>query len=90
MNTTGDETEGIRRTRLVEINSTVESQDGETERKRLEAQHGQVWDTSQLSNDFEVLAFAAPFVVVRRKSDGRKGSLEFQHHPRFYFNFALD
>jgi hypothetical protein len=29
----------------------------------------------------------APFVVVRRLSDGQKGSLEFQHHPRFYFNF---
>jgi hypothetical protein len=32
----------------------------------------------------------APFVVVRRKADGRKGSLEFQHHPRFYFNFMPD
>jgi hypothetical protein len=26
-------------------------------------------------------------VVVRRRSDGGKGSLEFQHQPRFYFNF---
>ena len=90
MDITNDETEPIRRKRLAEINTTVESHDEGTERKRLEAQHGQVWDTSQLSNDFEVLAFAAPYVVVRRKSDGRKGSLEFQHHPRFYFNFALD
>ena len=30
----------------------------------------------------------APFVVVRRKGDGKKGSLEFQHQPRFYFNFS--
>jgi hypothetical protein len=29
-------------------------------------------------------------VVVKRKSDGVVGSLEFQHHPRFYFNFAED
>lgn len=29
----------------------------------------------------------APLVVVRRKADGVKGSLEFQHNPRFYFNF---
>jgi hypothetical protein len=28
--------------------------------------------------------------VVRRKSDGVKGSLEFQHNPRFYFNFKSD
>ena len=29
----------------------------------------------------------APLVVVRRKSDGVKGSLMFQHSPRFYFGF---
>jgi hypothetical protein len=88
MNT--DETEGIRRNRLAEINSTVESQDGQAERKRLETQYGQVWDTAQLSEAFEVLGFMAPYVVVRRRSDGRKGSLEFQHGSRFYFNFVLN
>jgi hypothetical protein len=62
----------------------------EPERKRLEAQYGRVWDTDQLSQEFEVLGFMAPYVVVRRKSDGRKGSLAFQHLPRFYFNFVLD
>jgi hypothetical protein len=90
MNTTNDETEPIRRKRLAEIGSAVESNDRETERKRLEAQHGQVWDSDQLSQEFEVMGFMAPYVVVRRKSDGRKGSLEFQHHPRFYFNLVLD
>jgi hypothetical protein len=35
-----------------------------------------------------VIGFLAPFVVVRRKIDGVKGSLEFQHHPRFYFGFS--
>jgi hypothetical protein len=29
-------------------------------------------------------------VVARRKSDGMRGSLEFQHHPRFYFNWEDD
>lgn len=85
-----DETEEIRRNRLVTINSAVESHNPQIERQRLEAQYGQVWDTAQLSVDFEVLGFMAPYIVVRRKSDGRKGSLEFQHLPRFYFNFALD
>jgi len=37
--------------------------------------------------NFDVLGFMAPVVVVRRKSDGQKGSLFFQHHPRFYFGF---
>jgi len=85
-----DETEQIRRGRLAAINNAVESQDTDTERKRLQAQHGGVWDTGQLSAEFEVLGFMAPYVVVRRRADGRKGSLEFQHWPRFYFNFVLD
>ena len=90
MSKTNDETEPIRRTRLAEITSQIESNDQGTERTRLEAQYGRVWDADQLSADFEVLGFIAPYLVVRRKSDSRKGSLEFQHHPRFYFNFVLD
>ena len=90
MSTTNDETEPIRRNRLAEIGSALESDIQETERKRLEARYGPVWDTEQLSAEFEVVGFIAPYAVVRRKSDGRKGSLEFQHHPRLYFNFVLD
>lgn len=77
-----DPTEDIRRERLAEINAAPGS------RQALEAQYGQVWDTQQLGDDFEVIGFMAPLVVVRRRSDGVKGSLEFQHQPRFYFNFA--
>ena len=79
-----DETEPIRRQRLAEINTEPGS------REALEAEYGQVWDAGQLTEDFEVLGFLAPYVVVRRKSDGVKGSLEFQHQPRLYFNFVLD
>ena len=82
-----DETESFRRAEVNRINSEVQSDDKATERKRLEGIHGQVWDTDQLSTDFEVRSFAAPYVIVTRKSDGAKGSLEFQHSPRFYFNF---
>jgi hypothetical protein len=32
----------------------------------------------------------APLIVVQRKADGVKGSLEFQHEPRYYFNFVED
>ena len=90
MTITNDPTEEVRRNRLAELSGAVESQNPTTERQHLEAQHGQVWDTPELSNDFEVIGFMAPYVVARRKSDGRKGSLEFQHMPRFYFNFVLD
>ena len=79
---THDPTESIRRERLNEINAEAGS------RQALEARYGQVWDTDQLRQDFEVEGFMAPFVVVRRTSDGQRGSLEFQHHPRFYFNFV--
>lgn len=47
----------------------------------------QVWDTTQLQEDFEVTGFAAPFVVVRRKSDGARGTLMFAHSPRYYFGW---
>jgi hypothetical protein len=79
-----DPTEAARRERLAEINAEPGS------REALAAEHGQVWDGEQLRQDFEVIGFLAPLVVVRRKADGVKGSLEFQHMPRFYFNFVPD
>jgi len=47
----------------------------------------QTWDTAALQRDFTVQAFAAPLVVVVRKDDGVRGTLEFTHSPRVYFNF---
>lgn len=79
-----DPTEAARRQRLTEINAQPGS------RADLEVRFGQVWDTEQLRQDFEVIGFLAPFVVVRRRVDGVKGSLEFQGSPRFYFNWQAD
>jgi hypothetical protein len=79
-----DPTETIRRSMAQEINSTA------GDRERLEAQHGQVWDTQQLQTDFDVQGFAAPLIVVRERSTGRMGSLFFQHSPRFYWGFTPD
>ncbi len=76
-----DEMDHLRRVRLSEINGQPGGRDA------LEAAHGRVWDTRQLAEEFEVIGFLAPLVVVRRKADGAKGSLEFQHNPRFYFNW---
>lgn len=76
-----DPTENVRRELVAEINAAPGS------REALEAQHGKVWDTSELSAEFEVTGFLAPFVSARRKADGVKGSLMFQHSPRFYFGF---
>jgi len=79
-----DLTQTSRRQQLAEINADPGS------REALEAKHGQVWDTQQLREQFEVLGFAAPLIVVRRRSDSIKGSLYFQHDPRFYFDFQAD
>jgi hypothetical protein len=76
-----DSTEAARREMVTEINSV------EGERAQLEAEHGQVWNTTELQTDYSVVGFMAPFVVVVRKADGVKGSLLFQHSPRFYFDF---
>lgn len=82
--TTVDVTEQIRRERVVEINSNA------APRADLEARYGKVWNLEELSAEYVISGFMAPFVVVRRKSDGVVGSMEFQHSPRFYFNFSED
>lgn len=74
-----DETESIRRAMLAT---------GQPQRDLAEATDR--WSTDELISDFEVIGFAAPFVVVKRRSDGVKGSLEFTHSPRVYFGWRPD
>ncbi len=76
--------EELRRQLTLKINSCA------AERGALEQRHGKVWSPSELEEEFTVDGFAAPFAVVRRKRDGVVGSLEFQHDPRYYFNFKED
>lgn len=60
------------------------------DRPALEEYWGQVWNTEELERDYTVKGFGAPLCVVTRKSDGKVGSLFFQHHPRFYFGWEED
>lgn len=91
-----DPTEATRRAMVADINFNP------SPRAALEATYGadNVWDTDQLSERFEVIGFMAPFAVVRERTTGaaaahavvkdglgRKGTVEFQHSPRFYYNF---
>ena len=76
-----DQTESVRREMVAEVNAV------EGSREYLEAKHGQVWSTSEMTQEFEVIGFLAPFVAVKRRSDGMRGTLMFQHNPRFYFFF---
>lgn len=79
-----DRFESLRRERLTELNREP------ADRETLQARYGQVWDTAELTNSFEVVEFLAPFVLVRRRSDQQLGSMEFQNQPRFFFNFESD
>lgn len=49
---------------------------------------GREWTTAEMQEEFSVSGFAAPFVIVRRKSDGVEGTLEFKHSPRVYFGWS--
>ena len=59
-------------------------------REYFESQYNQVWNTEELRRDFFVHGFLAPFVVVTRKADNKKGSMQFTHMPRYYYNFVED
>jgi hypothetical protein len=74
-----DPTEPLRRKMLVT---------GQPDRDLAKAT--QRWTTEEMSRDFTVDSFLAPFVFVTRKADGVRGTLEFTHSPRFYFDFRPD
>ncbi len=79
-----DVTEAPRRARIAELNVTA------ADKQELGRRHGTTWDPKELAEQFEVVGIMAPLVVVRRKADDVVGSMEFQHCPRFYFNWRED
>jgi hypothetical protein len=81
---TYDATERIRKEIWESINSRPRTRD------ELEREYGRVWSTQELEEEFEVLGFLVPFVIVRVRATGLKGSLAFQHSPRLYFDFRPD
>jgi hypothetical protein len=74
----GDDTAPVRKAMI----------DGGQPAADLAADPDRKWTTAQLQEEFEVLEFSAPFVVVRRKSDQALGSMEFTHSPRVYFGWS--
>ena len=80
-----DPTEGVRRAATAAINTDPRT----ATRESLEAIYGadDVFDTTELQEQFTVVGFCAPGVGVRRKSDGVEGTLLFRHNPRYYFQF---
>jgi len=76
-----DKTENIRREMTIDLNNNALG------RADLELKYGQVWDNDELTKDFSVLSFAAPFILVESKATYAPGVLRFQDRPRFYFDF---
>lgn len=78
-----DPTENLRRELTAELNAKQDESDA------LVLRYGKdnVWNTRELSAQFEVQSFLAPFCMVKRRSDGQRGTVMFQHSPRFYFDF---
>lgn len=70
---------------------TYEETMQEAKRKFAEEYPGhECWTTSELAEQFDVLGFGLGFCVVRRKSDGVKGSLDYSKMfgARLYFDFV--
>jgi len=82
-----DTVEAIRRQQVAEVNEPTRDTPADLVRAELEAEHGRVWTTDELSKDFAPQSFMAPYLVCIRNSDGKQGTLQFTHNPRFYFNF---
>ena len=83
-----DNTETTRKIHMVLINAGYS--DNEIERyQELVNTYGKdnVWTSDQISQDFNIEGFMAPYVVGTRRVDNVRGSLTFTHSPRFYFDF---
>jgi len=66
------------------------SDGAEVERAAHAAKHGRVWTEAELREEFAILGTMSPFVTVRRRVDGKLGSVEFAGWPRTYFAFVED
>lgn len=78
---TPESTDSLREKLVLEINSNPKN------RENMEDVYGEIWDTKELSRDFEVFQFLSPFVLVRNKDTSEVGTIMFQHKPRFYFSW---
>lgn len=58
-------------------------------RDELEIDLGEdnVWDADEFEKSFDVLGFRKPYVMVRRRADGVRGTAVYQRDPVLYFAF---
>jgi hypothetical protein len=61
--------------------------DGRRSSRLPEGYDGPTWTADELVRDFDVIVLQAPYVVAIRRADNVKGTLQFVHHPRVFFDF---
>ena len=49
--------------------------------------YGETLTTDQLQEAYKVIGFGYGFVAVENIETGEKGSFDFDHSPRLYFNY---
>ena len=49
---------------------------------------GKTYSTEELQEKYIVLGFGLGFVTVKNKATGEKGSLDFDHMPRIYYDYV--
>ena len=83
-----DPTENARKIHMVLINEGYAENEIDRYNELID-QYGEnnVWSSDQISKEFSIEGFMAPYVVGTRKCDNVRGSLTFTHSPRFYFDF---
>ena len=47
-----------------------------------------IYTTNEATTKYEFIGFMAPFAMVKDRATGIKGTLQFTHRPRLYFNFT--
>lgn len=60
------------------------------QRTEIETQVGPIVDTAELQQQYSVHSFLAPYVSVTRKADNVRGTMLFEHSPRFYYRFKAE
>ncbi len=55
----------------------------------IQEEGGECWTTEEVTQEFEILGFMAPFCAAVRISTGEKGALAFVHRPRIYYDWCV-
>ena len=55
----------------------------------IQEEGGECWTTEEVTDEFEILGFLAPFCTAIRKATKEKGILAFVHRPRIYYGWRV-